>query len=123
MAFADDMRKVANDLCKQFGNACVLKKPADGVYDPDIGETVPSGNDIVVNTYSAQDKRITQQFGQNGNNTNLSGFGTGEYIVPWFGYELDTTWLYNDQNIVVIDDIKTQDKVVAYNIVVGEKDG
>lgn len=122
MAFADDMRKVAQDLCKQFGNSCTLKKEADGVYDPDIGETVPGGASIVVNTYAASESKMSQFFANFGTNTNLSGLYDESIIVPWFGYELDTTWKYNDQHITSVSSTETQGKVVVYNISVGDKE-
>ena len=119
--FSSQMRKVANDLCKEFGNACVLSKVTTGVYDPSTGKSSTTQTDY--NTYSAQNKRLSQQFGFDGINTNLSGFNNEEILVPWFGQEIDTTWLYNGQNIVSVSDLKAQNDIIVYNISVGVKDG
>ena len=119
--FSTNMRKVANDLCKELGNACVLSQVTTGSYDPALGKSPVIKTDFA--TYSAQDKRLSQQFGLGGNNTNLEGFSNEDILVPWFGYEIDTTWQYNGQNITSVSDLKAQDDIIVFNISVGAKDG
>lgn len=122
MGFAEDMRKMAQDLCKKFGNSCTLKKEAVGTYDPNTGKTIPNGNPILINIYSAPENKVSQFFANFGANTNLSGFYDEQILVPWFGYEMDTTWTYNDKHIVNIEILQTQDKIIAYGVTIGTKE-
>jgi hypothetical protein len=52
----------------------------------------------------------------------LSGFYNEQILVPWFGYEMDTTWTYNDKHIVNIEILQTQDKIIAYGVTIGTKE-
>lgn len=116
--FSDSMRQVATDLVTKLGNPCTLTKITKGEYIPSLGETPVSKKEYP--TYSAPVKKVSQDFGQMGINTNLGGFDDNKVIVPWIGLEIDETWRYNDMNIVKVEPTKTQGDIVIYTITVGE---
>ena len=118
-AFSTSMRKVAQDLIKELGNACTLTKVTYGEYDPDLGETPET--EVVINTYSAPTKNISVMFGQNGQNTNLNAFDSNKVTVPWINQEIDSTWKYNGYNILTVEPIEAQNDIIVYTITVGEK--
>lgn len=116
------MRKVAKDLCKELGNSSVLTKvvqvPTD--YDPATGKsTATSTTDYDI--YTAQNSKMSGMFPLDGQNTNLEGFKEGGYIIPWFGQMIDTTWLFDGQNITSVSEIKSQNDIIVFTIGVGEK--
>ena len=113
------MRQVATDLCQELGNKATLTKVTPASYDPSTGNTPDTKTDYPV--YTAQNSHFAGVFPEDGRNTNLQGFYSGGYIVPWFGQPIDTTWLYNGFNIKELTDIRSQDDIIAYNIIVGEK--
>ena len=117
--FSNDMRKMATDLIKLLGNNCVLTKVTAGAYDPLTGKTTATNQDFPL--YSAQSSRVSDSFGGDGQNTNLAGFNGERVTVAWFGHIIDTTWLYDGQNIVDVMEIKTQNDIVVFNLVIGEK--
>ena len=118
-AFSSNMRNVAIALCTKLGNQCTLTKKVRGAYDPTTGLT--TSNDTVINTYSAPASEMSVAFGRDGQNTNLAGFDSNRIVVPWIGQEIDETWLYNDQNILSVAPIRSQDDIIIYTISVGEK--
>ena len=118
-AFSDSMRAVATELTTTLGNPCILTKVTKGEYVVSIGKSPTETTDY--STFSAPVKKVSQDFGQMGINTNLSGFDDNKVIVPWFGQTIDKTWLYNGNNIVSVAPIETQGDVVIYTIEVGEK--
>ncbi len=119
MAFADDMRTVATNLLRELGSSCVLQRITPGEYDPVTGETPDTVEDF--STYSGPVKLVSEVFGQDGINTGLDAFESNKVIVPWIGYEIDTTWRYNGFNIVFVATTETQNKPIIYTITVGEK--
>ena len=119
MAFADDMRNVATMLLRELGSSCVLQRVTPGEYNPLTGETLDVVDDF--STYSGPVSLYNETFGLYGINTNLDAFDTNKVIIPWFGYEVDATWLYNGQNITRIDTVATQNKSIIFTITVGEK--
>ncbi|RLA73556.1 MAG: hypothetical protein DRG30_06160 [Epsilonproteobacteria bacterium] len=118
-AFSKDMRKVATDLIKQFGNTCVLTKVNFGTYDPLTGDTTKIRTDFP--TYSALKRKINVSFGDDGKNTNLSAFDDSSITIAWFGEEVDSTWEYNGSNIKSATPTMSQDDVIIYDLTIGEK--
>ncbi len=119
MSFATDMLSVAVNLCTELGNSCVLTKNVAGAYDPATGETPQTATTI--NTFSAPVKKMSDIFPLNGSNTNLSGFDDNKVIIPYPGEEIDSTWLYNGNNVISVEPIMTQNQIIIYTISVGEK--
>lgn len=117
--FSTAMRGVAVTLTTQLGNPCVLTKITKGEYQPTLGKSPQVKENI--DTFSAPAKQMSEQFGQAGINTNLSGFYDNKVIVPWIGQEIDATWLYNGNNILSVSPVETQGEIVIYTIEVGEK--
>lgn len=117
-AFSDSMRTVATDLITQLGNPCTLTKVVKGDYVVSVGDAPEEKTDY--STYSAPVKKISYDFGQMGINTNLTGFNDNKVIVPWIGQEIDSTWLYNGNNILTVEETRTQGDIVIYTITVGE---
>ena len=117
--FSQEMRQLAKDLCRELGNKSVLTKVTAGDYDPATGKTTQVKKDTIV--YTAQNNRISAFLPMDGQNTNLQGFSESGQLVPWFGEEIDTTWLFDGNNISGVGDIKSQNEVIAYIISVGEK--
>lgn len=117
-AFSNSMRAVAVDLMTQLGNPCVLTKVTKGTYDVQIGKSPLIETNYP--TFSAPVKEISQHFGANGINTNLTGFSKNKVTVPWVGVEIDTTWRYNGQNIITVQPTETQGDVILYTIEVEE---
>jgi len=118
--FSRDMRKTATDLIKQFGSRCVLTKVSkNGEYDPNTGNTVKTTKDFPM--YGSVNSEVNRHFAPL-QNTNLLAFTDKNVMIAWFGEEVDATWLYNGQNIILVQPIETQDDIVAYTITVGEKD-
>jgi len=118
-AFSNDMRQVAVDLCKALGNSATLTEAKAGVYDPAIGETPTTNTDYPL--HSAPSSHFAGVFPLDGKNTNLQGFYTTGIIVPWFGHVIDTTWLYNGNSITAVNSISSDNEIIVFNIVVGEK--
>ena len=118
-AFSKEMRQVAVDLMKDLGSSCVLTKVTKGEYDTTLGEAPETKQDFP--TYSAPIKKMSVVFPDNGSGTNLDAFDSNRITVPWIGQEIDTTWLYNGFNIVSAEPVETQNDIVIYNILVGEK--
>ncbi len=118
-AFSTEMRNVATNLIREFGNRCVLTKVVKGPYDPLLGKTVDVTTDFSM--FSAQSSRVNLGFGLDGQNTNLAGFNDERIIIPWFGHVVDVTWLYNGQNITDVMETKTQDDIVIFNLNIAEK--
>ncbi len=116
--FSDSMRQVATDLVTKLGNPCTLTQIRKGAYIPDLGETPVIKKPYT--TYSAPVKKVSQDFGQMGINTNLVGFDDNKVIVPWIGQEIDATWLYNGYNILSVAPVETQGDIVIYTITIGE---
>lgn len=116
--FSDGMRTVATNLTAKLGNPCTMTKVTVGEYITSIGES-PKELDYFA-TFSAPVKKITMDFGQMGTNTNLSGFDDNKVIIPWFGEEVDTTWLYNGHNITTVAPTDTQGDVVIYTLTIEE---
>lgn len=116
--FSDSMRAVAVDLLSQLGNPCTLSKVTKGDYIPAIGRS-PEEKETF-NTFSAPVKKVSQDFGQMGINTNLAGFDDNKVIVPWIGQEIDATWQYNGNNILKVEPVQTQGDIIIYTITVGE---
>ena len=121
MSFADDMRTVATDLITEFGNSCTLtKNNGPAIYNPLTGTTAFTSSDIY-QTFSAQKSKVNLTFGENGQNTNLAAFNNESVMVPWFGETIDSTWLYNDANIKTVNEVRAQDKVIIFELTIGEK--
>tara|TARA_R110000772_G_scaffold5454_1_gene19461 strand:- start:13614 stop:13982 length:369 start_codon:yes stop_codon:yes gene_type:complete len=120
-AFSTSMRATATKLVTDLGNPCILTKITKGSYIPSLGETPVSKKNY--STYSAPVKKISQDFGQMGINTNLGGFDDNKVIVPWIGMEIDETWRYNDMNIIKVQPTETQGDIVIYTITIGEVEG
>ena len=118
-AFSTTMRGVATDLMTSLGNPCTLTKVTKGVYSPITGQT--EDTQVVIGTFSAPVKKVSQIFGQTGINTNLTGFDDNKVIIPWIGQEIDSTWLYNDNNILSVEETESQGEIIIYTIAVGEK--
>lgn len=119
-AFSDDMRQTVVELCEELGNSCVLNKPLTGTgYDPAIGETANTFRPF--NTFSAQYNKFAVTFGNDGQNTNLSGIYQDRVIVPWIGEKIDTTWKYNDNNILDVSFIESDNDIIYYTLTIGEK--
>jgi len=116
--FSNEMRKTATDLCKELGNKATLTKVTPAAYNPSTGNTPDTTTDYPV--YTGQSSHFAGMFPNDGTNTNLTAFHSGGYIVPWFGQEIDTTWLYNGGNIKEVSDLRSQGDIIAYNITVGE---
>lgn len=117
--FSNAMRDVAYTLTSSLGNPCVLTKVTKGEYIPSLGKSPVV--EETFNTFSAPVKKVSQDFGQMGINTNLAGFDDNKVIVPWIGEEIDATWLYDGFNIISVAPIRTQGDIVIYTIEVGEK--
>lgn len=117
-SFSNSMRQVATDLTTSLGNPCTLTKVTKGDYVVGAGASPEEKEEY--STYSAPVKKVSQDFGQMGINTNLGGFDDNKVIVPWIGLEIDETWLYNDNNIIKVEPISTQGDVIIYTITVGE---
>ena len=117
--FSTGMRSVATRLITKLGNPCTLTKVTKGQYDPLTGLT--SEAEVPIKTFSAPVKKVSDEFGLMGMNTNLTGFSTNKIIVPWIGQEIDTTWKYNNDNITAIESVRSQGDIVIYTITVGEK--
>lgn len=117
-AFSDSMRTVATTLLGQLGNPCTLTKVSKGEYVVTAGRSPEEKTEY--STYSAPVKKVSQDFGQLGINTNLSGFDDNKVIVPWIGQEIDSTWLYNGHNIIKVEPVETQGDIIIYTITVGE---
>jgi len=118
--FSTEMRKVVVDLTKELGNPCVLTKVVKGAYDPLTGESAPSSTQTI-NTFSGPNSLVSQIFDNSGENTNLDGFNSESVIIPYFE-GVDKGWLYDGQNIVSADPIKTQGDIVAYTLTIGRKE-
>jgi hypothetical protein len=119
-AFSDEMRAVATELIKEFGSDCVLTKVSkNGVYDPITGTTANTSVDFA--TYCAPTNKINIDFGD-GRNANLLAFSNTSVTVAWFGEMVDATWLFNGQNIKTVTPVETQNDVVIFNLIIGEKD-
>jgi hypothetical protein len=101
-----------------LGNPCTLTKVTKGTYDVTTGTT--PNTETVFNTYSASVKDSSQYFGAGGINTNLEGLSKGRVIVPWIGEPIDTTWLYNGQNITIVQPTEAQGDIIIYTIDVEE---
>ena len=116
--FSKDMRRVALDLMKELGNPCVLSKIDVGDYNTLTGETL----DMVAKyeTFSAPTKNVSVMFGNSGQNTGLSGFADDRVTVPWVGCEIDTTWLFNGNDITQVEPVSTEGDIVVYNLTVAE---
>jgi len=120
-AFSSDMIQVTADLCAELGNACVLTKVSDnGVYNPATGETVRSPN-VDFHTHSVMINLFEQSFGRDGQNTNLSGFENETVVIPNFGQEVDSTWLYNGFDITDVSSYKSDNEVLYYTLSIGSK--
>ncbi len=118
-SFSSGLRTVATDLIKDLGNACTLTKVEQGAYDPLTGKT--AAIETVIDTFSAQEKETSVLFGRDGQSTNLTGFDDNKVTIAWFGQEIDSTWLYNGQNILTVQPVESQNEVIIYTITVGEK--
>jgi len=118
-AFSNAMRDTATSLVTQLGNPCTLTKVTKGEYVVTAGKSPLEKEDF--NTYSAPVKKVSQDFGQMGINTNLTGFDDNKVIVPWIGQEIDSTWLYDGHNILTVSPVKTQGDIVIYTITIGER--
>ncbi len=119
MAFADDMRNVAKNLCQQLGNPAILTKITRGQYNPTTGKTDEVRQDF--NVYTAQNSKFNEAFGRDGQNTNLSNFQTESVVVPWLGELIDATWEYNNSSIVNVTEVMSQNKVIIQNLTIGIK--
>ena len=118
-AFSDRLRATSLSLCKQYGEAVELKKVTPGEYDPITGET--SSTEQVIKTFASQTSKMNESFSLDGTNTNLSGFDTEDYIIPWPGEVIDTTWMFNDANITHVNSTSANGDVIIYTISVGSK--
>ncbi len=115
MSFSLDMRQVVIDLLTQLGNTAVLSKVTICDYDPESGSNLETKEEI--NTFSTALKDTADSLLSlaDNQNFNMSGFGEAKKMIPYQdGYEIDTTWLLNDNQITSIDEIKSQDNVIAY---------
>ena len=119
-AFSVEMAKVVVDLTKELGNPCVLTQVTAGVYSPLTGNTTPASTQTI-NTFSGPNSMMSEVFGRDGQNTNLSGLNSESVIIPYF-VGLDETWLFDGQNILSVAPLKTQGDIVAYNIEIGRKE-
>ena len=117
-AFSDNMRGVATTLMTNLGNPCVLTRVTKGDYVVSAGQAPLEKEDF--DTYSAPVKKVTMDFGQGGINTNLDGFNDNKVIIPWFGQEIDKSWLYNGNNITSVAPTETQGDVVIYTLTIEE---
>ena len=117
--FSTRMRSVATALVTKLGNPCTLTKVTKGQYNPTTGTTGEARVDYT--TFSAPVKKVSDEFGLMGLNTNLTGFGTNKVVLPWIGQEIDTTWEYNGDNITNVESVQSQGDIVIYTITVGEK--
>ncbi len=118
-SFSNSMRQVAVGLMTELGNSCVLTQVTPGDYDPTTGKTAETV--VEYNTYCAPVKQMGVVFGDNGINTNLSGFDQNSVSIPWLGVVVDATWLFNGQNITKVEPVSAQDDIIIYNLSVGEK--
>ena len=120
-AFSDDMRQTVVELCQELGNSCTLFKPSPAAhYNPMTGETT-GGTVESFDTYSAQYDKFAVSFGNDGQNTNLSGLESERVIIPWFGHKVDTTWQYNGHNITDVSFIESDNDIIYFTLSVGEK--
>jgi len=120
-AFSDDMRDVVTELCAELGNSCTVSKVTVGSgYDPTTGTTA-TGTQEDFQTHSAQYNKFAVVFGQDGQNTNLSGFESERVIIPWFGHVVDTTWLYDGHNITDVSTIESDNDILYFTLSIGEK--
>jgi len=118
--FSRDMRKTATDLIKQFGDSCVLTKVSkNGEYDPNTGKTIKTTKDFAI--FGSVNSDVNNHFASL-QNSNLLAFTSTSVMIAWFGEEVDSTWLYNGQNIITVTPIRTQNDIVAYTLSIGEKD-
>ena len=118
-AFSDRLRATATSLCKKYGEAVELKKITPGEYDPATGET-PS-IEHVIKTFASQSSKLNETFSLDGTNTNLAGFNSEDYIIPWPGEKIDATWLFNDNNITNVSSTSATGDIIIYVISVGSK--
>ena len=118
-AFSDTLRVTATNLITEYGNPCTISKVTKGEYVPEVGRASETIEEF--STYSVQYKSSNEIFGQMGINTNLAGFGNDSFVIPWFGEEIDETWLYNEKNIVSIEPTEAQGDVIIYTIRIGDK--
>jgi hypothetical protein len=118
--FSQEMRQLVVDLTKELGNPCTLTKVVTGVYDPLTGETPPASTQMIP-TFSAPSSDMSIAFSRDGENTNLGGFSNNNVMIPYFD-NVDTGWLFDGQNILTLEPIKTQGEIVAYEISVGVKE-
>ena len=117
-AFSQAMRVTATNLIKELGNMCVLTEPvtAPKVYDPHTGQYASQAlPPVKYPIHSAQSRKASVLFSQDGTNTNLTGFEDSSYIVAWFGKKVTTEWLYDGQNIQMVTPITSQDDIIAFN--------
>lgn len=117
-AFSDNMRSVATTLITNFGSTCTLTKITKGQYIPSAGKSNEAKEDF--KTVSTPAKRVSEQFGALGINTNLAGFTNEKVIVPWFGKTVDETWLYNGHNIISVEETIAQNDIIIFTLEIGE---
>lgn len=115
-AFSTSMRSTATKLVTKLGSPCKLTKVTEGAYNPQIGKTDEAREDF--DAYSAPAKIMSEQFGQQGMNTNLGGFSSEEVTVPWFGEVIDKSWLYNDSKIVSVKSTEAQGEIIIYTLAI-----
>lgn len=121
MEFSIRMRGVVVNLLTAYGNKCTLTKISLGDYNTDTGKK-PEFKELIP-SYSTSTKNtkivfaLTDSIGHD-----LTGFGEDKLMLPFIeGYKLDLTWLYNGDPINAIEEIESQNNVIAYIIDVGTK--
>ncbi len=119
--FSLRMRATVQRLLERLGNRCKLTKITTGEYNPATGKTTDFKEPVASYSTSLANAKIVLSTTDNINN-NLSGFGDDSLMIPYHsGYDIDTTWLYNDEAITKLEKIESQDNIIAYIIEVGTK--
>lgn len=121
MEFSIRMRGVVINLLTAYGNKCTLTKVSLGAYNTDTGKK-PEFKELI-SSYSTSTKNADVVFAlTNSVGHDLSGFGEDTLMLPFIeGYALDLTWLYNGDPINAIEEIESQNNVIAYIVDVGKK--
>lgn len=121
MTFSERMQGTVLRLLTNLGNTCTLTKTVTGSYDPSIGRTFDTTTDFP--TYSTSTKNNEAVLSTVKNmGFNLTGFGEDKLLIPYIENEdVDTSWKCDGYLINSVEEIKSQDNVIAYIIEVGEK--
>lgn len=116
--FAERLREMALRVIKKYGEPCTLTYVTNLDYDPNLGSTTTSN--VTFDTYSSisTHKPSVNSLGE----TNLNGMKEFVAVVPWFGAEIDQTWLYNGSPINKVIHTIAQGKIITSDLYVGHID-